>query len=173
MFNKVELKDWESQVRKQLKNDDIYGILAKENLEGVLVKPYYSNTANNIPVLPKVVESTHLVSNYRKELESDVYAFLLEKNVEDISEKTLFINNRELAEHISPKDDNGYIALVDIIDDEAAMLDEQLGRELLAKQFHRNLCVDITLHQNAGAGMAQQLGIALSKAKELVEVFRC
>ena len=51
------------------------------------------------------------------------------------------------------------------------MINDQLVKELLAKQFKRNLCIDISLHQNAGASIYQQLGIALSKTKELIEIY--
>jgi methylmalonyl-CoA mutase len=44
-------------------------------------------------------------------------------------------------------------------------------KELLAKDFKRNICVDISLHQNAGAAIYQQLGIALAKTKELIEIY--
>jgi methylmalonyl-CoA mutase len=44
-------------------------------------------------------------------------------------------------------------------------------KELFAKQFKRNICVDISLHQNAGASIYQQLGIALAKTKELSEIY--
>jgi methylmalonyl-CoA mutase len=46
-----------------------------------------------------------------------------------------------------------------------------LAKELLAKGFKRSICVDISLHQNAGAAIYQQLGIALAKTKELIEVY--
>ncbi len=116
-------------------------------------------------------ESTHLVANYHESLEEDVFAFLLNKNVENLSEKSLFINNKDLAEHVSPEDDNQYFSLIDVFDENDAVIDDQLVKELLAKNFERNICVDISLHQNAGASIVQQLGIALAKTKELVEVY--
>ena len=33
MFAQVTLQDWENQVKKQLKTEDIYAVLTKENLE--------------------------------------------------------------------------------------------------------------------------------------------
>ena len=59
MFATVTLQDWENLVKKQLKTDDIYAILSKENLEGISVKPYYDISPDNLKNLPKVEESTH------------------------------------------------------------------------------------------------------------------
>ncbi|NMR32905.1 methylmalonyl-CoA mutase [Chryseobacterium aquaticum] len=163
--------NWENLVKKQLKTEDIYTILKKDNLEGIDIKPFYNDVKNPLVNLPKVEESTHLVANYHESLEEDVFAFLLNKNVENLSEKSLFINNKDLAEHVSPEDDNQYFSLIDVFDENDAVIDDQLVKELLAKNFEKNICVDISLHQNAGASIVQQLGIALAKTKELVEVY--
>lgn len=171
MFTKTTLADWETLVKKQLKTDDIYEVLNKENLEGVCVKPYYDRVLKPLTNLPKVEENTHLVANYHESLEENVFAFLLNENVEDLSEKALFINNTALAEHISPEDDDQYFSLVDVICEKKGEVKIQLAKELLAKDFRRNICIDIALHQNAGAAIYQQLGIALAKTKELTEVF--
>lgn len=171
MFSKVTLQDWESLVQKQLKTDDIYTVLSKENLEGLSVKPYYDSVSKPLKNLPKIEESTHLVSVYHEDLDENVFAFLLNENVENLSEKALFINNKDLSEHIKPEDDNRYFSLIDVFDDNAGTLNEQLAKELLAKDFERNICIDVSLHQNSGAAIYQQLGIALSKTKELTELF--
>ncbi|EJL70487.1 methylmalonyl-CoA mutase family protein [Chryseobacterium populi] len=171
MSNIDILPDWENLVKKQLKTEDIYTILKKENLEGIDVKPFYSTVQKPLANLPKVEESTHLVATYHESLEEDVYAFLLNHNVENLEEKTIFVNNKDLAEHISPKDEDQYFSLIDVFDEKEAVINDQLVKELLAKDFKRNICVDISLHQNAGAAIYQQLGIALSKAKELVEAY--
>lgn len=171
MFAKVSLSDWESLVKKQLKADDIYDILNKENLEGISVKPYYDSVPKPLKNLPKIEESTHLVSKYQENLEENVFAFLLDENVEGLEEKALFINNRDLAEHIRPEDEDQYFSLIDVFDEKSGTINENLAKELLAKDFQRKICIDISLHQNAGAAIYQQLGIALSKTKELVEIF--
>lgn len=171
MSNTNILPDWENLVKKQLKTEDIYTILKKENLEGIDVKPFYNTVQKPLANLPKVEESTHLVATYHESLEEDVYAFLLNHNVENLEEKTIFVNNKDLAEHISPKDEDQYFSLIDVFDEKEAVINDQLVKELLAKDFKRNICVDISLHQNAGAAIYQQLGIALSKAKELVEAY--
>lgn len=171
METNTQLKTWEALVQKQLKTDGIYGILQKENLEGIEVKPYYAEEGNNFVALPRIEESTQLVSEYHESLEEDVFAFLLNENVEGLEEKTLYINNVELAEHVSPEENDRYFSLIDIFDEQKGLLDDQLGKELLAKDFTRNICVDVSLHQNAGAAIYQQLAIALAKTKELVEVF--
>lgn len=50
-------------------------------------------------------------------------------------------------------------------------LNIQLAKELLAKNFSRNICIDVSFHQNCGASIVQQLSLALAKCKELVENF--
>lgn len=172
MFKNVSLSDWENLVQKQLKTDDIYSILSKENLEGIEVKPYYDAVSKPLKNLPKVEESTNLVAKYHEDLEENVFAFLLDENVEDLDEKVIFVHNKDLAEHISIDENNRYFSLIDIFsDDSKGEINEQLGKELLAKNFERNICVDVSLHQNSGASIDQQLGIALAKAKDLTEVF--
>lgn len=162
---------WESLVKKQLKTEDIYSALSKENLEGIEVKPFYASVSKPFVNLPKIEESTHLVSTYHESLEEDVFAFLLDQNVENLVQKIIFVNNKDLAGHISPKEEDQYFSLIDVFDEEKAEIDDQLVKELLAKEFRRNICVDISIHQNAGASIFQQLGIALAKTKELIEIY--
>ncbi|KQS92702.1 methylmalonyl-CoA mutase family protein [Chryseobacterium sp. Leaf394] len=162
---------WENLVKKQLKTDDIESVLQKDNLEGIEVKPFYTNVQKPLVNLPKIEESTHLVAKYHESLEEDVLAFLLDENVENLEEKTIFVNNEDLAGHISPQEEDQYFSLIDVFDEENCVIKDQLVKELLAKQFRRNICIDISLHQNAGASIVQQLGIALAKAKELTEIY--
>lgn len=162
---------WENLVKKQLKTEDIYPILTKENLEGIVVKPFYDSVQKPLVNLPRIEESTHLVAKYHESLEQDVFAFILDQNVENLEEKTIFVNNVDLAGHISPKEEDQYFSLIDVFDEKEASINDQLVKELLGKEFKRNICVDISLHQNAGAAIYQQLGIALAKTKELVEVY--
>ena len=172
MFAKTSYPDWEHLVQKQLKTDDIYAVLEKGNLEGISVKPYYSSVSRPLRNLPKVEESTQLVARYQENLEDDVIAFLLDENVENLEEKAIFINNKDLAEHISALETSRYYSLIDLFsDDRNGEIDENLGKELLAKSFDRNICIDVSLHQNSGAAIYQQLGIALAKAKDLTELF--
>ena len=171
MSNTDIFSNWESLVKKQLKTEDIYPILEKQNLEGIEVKPFYTEVQKPLVNLPRVEESTHLVAKYHESLEEEVFAFILDHNVENLDQKTLFVNNKELAGHISPKEEDQYFSLIDIFNEKEGSIDDQLAKELLAKDFKRNICVDISLHQNAGAAIYQQLGIALAKTKELVEAY--
>lgn len=172
MFSKVNFSDWENLVQKQLKTEDIYATLSKENLEGISVKPYYDTVSKPLKNLPKIEESTQLVAKYNEDLEDDVFAFLLNENVEELFEKVVYVNNKDLAEHISIDENNRYFSLIDIFsDDLEGKINKQLGKELLAKNFERNICVDVSLHQNSGAAIYQQMGIALAKTKELTEIF--
>ncbi len=169
MFATVTLQDWENLVKKQLKTDDIYAILSKENLEGISVKPYYDKSPENLQNLPKVEESTHLVAKYQEGLEEDAYAFLLNNNVEKLYDKTIFVANEDLAGHITLSEENRYFSLIDVFVNNE--INSQLAEELLSKNFERNICVDASLYQNAGASITQQLAFSLGKAKDLTEVF--
>ncbi|WP_288375084.1 methylmalonyl-CoA mutase family protein [Chryseobacterium culicis] len=171
MSNTDILSNWENLVKKQLKTEDIYSVLEKQNLEGVEVKPFYTEVQKPLSNLPRVEESTHLVARYHESLEEEVFAFVLDQNVENLDQKTIFVNNKELAGHISPKEEDQYFSLIDVFNEKEGSIDDQLVKELLAKEFKRSICVDISLHQNAGAAIWQQLGIALAKAKELVEAY--
>jgi hypothetical protein len=142
MSNINTLPDWENLVKKQLKTEDIYTILKKENLEGIEVKPFYDSVQKPLGNLPKVEENTHLVARYHESLEGDVFAFLLDHNVENLEQKAIFINNKDLAEHISPEDVDQYFSLIDVFDEKEGTINDQLAKELLAKDFRRNICVE-------------------------------
>lgn len=170
-FIESTLEDWEKLVKKQLKTENIYEILSKDNLENIEVKPYYQNNSET-KILPKVEESTHLVAEYQDGLEQQAFAFLLNENNEGLQEKTIFINNPDLAEHILTEETNRYFSLVDVFsDDKNAEINEHMAGELLSKAFERQIGIDVSLHQNAGASIIQQLAFALAKSKELVEKF--
>lgn len=171
MSNTDILSTWENLVKKQLKTEDIYPVLEKQNLEGIEVKPFYTEVQKPLVNLPRVEESTHLVARYHESLEEEVFAFILDQNVENLDQKTLFVNNKDLAGHISPKEEDQYFSLIDVFNEKEGSIDDQLVKELLSKDFKRNICVDISLHQNAGAAIYQQLGITLAKAKELAEAY--
>lgn len=170
-FIESTLEDWEKLVKKQLKTENIYEILSKDNLENIEVKPYYQNNSET-KILSKVEESTHLVAEYQDGLEQQAFAFLLNENNEGLQEKTIFINNPDLAEHILTEETNRYFSLIDVFsDDKNAEINEHMAGELLSKAFERQIGIDVSLHQNAGASIIQQLAFALAKSKELVEKF--
>ncbi len=171
MFTKVALKDWEQLVQKQLKTEDIYSLLTKENLEGLKVNPYYDTVDKPLANLPKIEESTHLVAPYQERLKEHAFAFLLCQNVEGLSEKAIFLGQADILKTLKYQTDNQYYALIDVFDEQAGTLSEDLAQELLNQNFTRNIAIDVALHQNAGAAIYQQLGIALAKTKELVEIF--
>ena len=56
MFTKTSLSDWENLVQKQLKTENIYELLSKENLEGIVVKPFYDSVEKPLENLPKIEE---------------------------------------------------------------------------------------------------------------------
>lgn len=171
MFQKTTHSDWEILVKKQLKTDDIYQNLQSENLEGLEIKPFYSGENIILPNLPRSEENTLLVSKYEESLEEDVFAFLIEDSTLILTEKSIFFKDLKTADALNLLDGNRYFSLIDIFSEKSGKIDIEKGKELLAKKFDRNICVDVSFHQNCGASIIQQLAIALSKAKDLVEFF--
>lgn len=163
--------EWEKLVKSQLKTDDIAASLSKENLEGLKVQPYYSGEWQQLPNLLKVEESTQLVSKYSDSLDYNVFAVLIDGNVEGLFEKSVFIDNADLAVHIMAEEENTYYSLAEPFDSATGEINALLVRQLLEKDFRKNLCVDVAFHQNCGASITQQLGIALAKTKDLLEEF--
>ncbi|MHA6727649.1 methylmalonyl-CoA mutase family protein [Chryseobacterium sp. A301] len=170
MSEPISIEAWEELVKKQQNLENLYESLSKENLEGLVVKPIYAKEKKERAVLPRLEESSSLVAPYHESLEQDVYSFALENNVEDLEDKTLFVTSKELCEHIVT-DLNRVFPLVEPFEESTQKLSDQLVKEFLAKGFERALCIDLTLYQNAGATMVQQLAVGLGKLKELVEVF--
>lgn len=178
MFAKTTLQEWESLVKKQLKTDDIYSILTKENLEGISVKPYYDSVDKALSALPRVEESTHLVSQYSSEMDENVFAVLAHDPVHGLSEKTIFYSAENILDDLIFEEGNTYFSLIDVFNDlggHSATYQYGFSKEslegIISKPFKRPVCIDISRHQNAGASIVQQLGIALAKTKELTEVF--
>mgnify|MGYP000536518411 FL=1 len=81
--------------------------------------------------------------------------------------KTIFLTEKLLSDN----PENRYISLIDVFDEDQKILNAGVANDLLASDFGRKLCVEVALHQNAGAAIFQQLGIALAKAHELTEHF--
>ena len=171
MSNNSTFQDWENLVKKQLKVDDIYAVLQKENLENLVVKPFYNTVEKPLTNLPKVEESTHLVSFYDEKWEEDAFAFYINQNVDGLQEKTLFFDDKAFAETVVIEKSNKYISLIDAFNHKTGEINKELATSLLNKGFDRALSIDISGYQNAGASIVQQVGIALGKAKELIEVF--
>lgn len=168
------LTDWENLVRKQMKTDDIYPQLKKENLENIEVKPNYSTAEQSLPNLPKIEESTHLVAKYQDELQDQAFAFLVENSNALLQKKSLFVSPKTNLDNFTFQEGNRYFSLIDVFNDEGNgddILNKSLAEKLLAKPFEKGICVDVTLHQNAGASIIQQIAVALAKTKELAEVF--
>lgn len=89
--------------------------------------------------------------------------------MEKLYDKTIFVANEDLAGHITLSEENRYFSLIDVFVNNE--INSQLAEELLSKNFERNICVDASLYQNAGASITQQLTFSLGKAKDLAEVF--
>ncbi len=160
---------WEQQVRTQLKTQDIYEQL-QTRVEGILIDPIYFEAPIELQRLPRLEDSSVLVANYHESLEGEVLAFRLDQNVEGLEEVSVYIQSKELCEHIL-SDNLRVFSLVEVFDPKTQEISTQLGKEFQAKGMERPLCIDISLFQNAGASLTQQLLFAVGKAKELIEVF--
>ena len=178
MFNKVSFQDWENLVKKQLKTENIAEVLVKENLEGIVVKPYYDNVSVPLKNLPKIEESTHLVARYQDDLHDHAYAFLVENSHAELNEKTIFVSQNIIFDEFKFSPHNTYFSLSDVFNDLGEgtdgfqyHLNKIYAEKLLAQPYQRNIAINVVSHQNAGASVTQQLAIALAKAKDLAEVF--
>ena len=173
MITKSSVSDWETLVKKQLKTEDFTAVLAKNNLENIEVKPYYSVASQAIVPLPKCEENTQLVAKLSDHISDDIFAYLSdsEEKIPFAQDKTFFIKNKIQAQKFIGNENNRFFSLIDVFDEESGTLDVNAAKKLLQKPFERSLAIDIAFHQNSGASIIQQLGIALAKTKELVEVF--
>lgn len=167
--------DWQTLVEKQLKTQDIYAVLTKENLEDVSVKPYYTGISESPKVL-KFEESTHLVCRWYPEADENAFAFLVEDSYSGPGEKTIFVSPEIIENDFQFSPENRYFSLIDPFNDGAEggisnyIFDKNIAERLVQMPFERPLCVDIAQPQNAGASIIQQLAIALLKISELFEI---
>lgn len=172
-FAKTNLQDWEKLVAKQLKTEDIYKVLEKENIEGLEIKPFYT-LENIVPVkLPRLEENMHLVAPYNDYLLEDAYAFLIKEEPLQLQDKAFFYEDSALNTAAAKDKNNNYFCLQDIFKgiEKGEAFNLQTGKELLNTEAKRKIGVDISIYQNAGASIVQQLAIALLKTKELAELY--
>lgn len=172
-FPKSNLTDWENLVKKQLKTEDIYSVLKKSNLENIDVRPYYDTRISDLS-LPKFEENTHLVADYHSDLENDVLAFLSENTLPVTSGKTVFTENESL---LNQKTESILLSLIDPfkpyeISEKNTDTHSVKNKteELTQLPITKSICIDVALHQNAGASIQQQLAFALLKTKEIIEL---
>lgn len=142
-FAKTNLQDWEKLVAKQLKTEDIYKVLEKENIEGLEIKPFY--TLENItPVkLPRLEENMHLVAPYNDYLLEDAYAFLIKEEPLQLQDKAFFYEDSALNVIAAKDKNNNYFCLRDIFKgiEQGETFNPEAGKELLnteAKKEIRN-----------------------------------
>ncbi|OPC03832.1 methylmalonyl-CoA mutase [Elizabethkingia ursingii] len=172
-FAKTNLQDWEKLVAKQLKTEDIYKVLEKENIEGLEIKPFYT-LENIVPVkLPRLEENMHLVAPYNDYLLEDAYAFLIKEEPLQLQDKAFFYEDSALNTAAAKDKNNNYFCLQDIFKgiEKGETFSSETGKELLTTEAKRKIGVDISIYQNAGASIVQQLAIALLKTKELAELY--
>lgn len=169
-FKETTLQDWEALVAKQLKTDDIYSVLNKENIEELEIKPYYSIENCKPLTLARNEENIHLVAPFHEIYADEAFAFLIEERPLKLKDKVYFYQNPKLRD-LAEDQENRYMCLWDAFSDleQNGEWDTAVISNLLKGSSERKLGVDIALYQNAGASMVQQLAIALLKAKELVE----
>lgn len=165
----MSVADWENLVKKQLKTENIYDILSKENSEGIQVMPYYEAGPYQVPLLPRCEESTLLVAKYHEDIDDQIFAVLADTIPHGITDKTVFLHKApDQTPEIGP---NRLLSVVDVFDETHGAIDENLGKKLLSFGFERNIGVDVSKHQNSGATITMQLAAALAKAKDIAEIF--
>ncbi|MDQ8750542.1 methylmalonyl-CoA mutase [Elizabethkingia miricola] len=172
-FAKTNLQDWEKLVAKQLKTEDIYKVLEKENIEGLEIKPFYT-LENIVPVkLPRLEENMHLVAPYNDYLLEDAYAFLIKEEPLQLQDKAFFYEDATLNTAAAKDKNNNYFCLQDIFKgiEHGETFSPETGKALLNAEAKRKIGIDISIYQNAGASIVQQLAIALLKTKELTELY--
>ena len=168
-FKKTSLQDWEQLVAKQLKTDDIYAVLRKENIEGIILQPYYGNAAT-AGILPRSEENTHLVARYNPDFVDQAFAVLVDGSPDELTGKAVFVEKAAVENGLLFTAENKYFSLCDILPNNLpAEIDAETVEKLKDLPFEKSYCINISIHQNAGASMVQQLAVALLKAKELVE----
>jgi len=174
-FPKVSQEEWKQLVQFELKGKEFNETLVWNSLEEINVKPYFSkediNYAHLTPL--KKNSATQIIAKYNDLFFNDVDGFIIakESGQGELYGKLFFLTDDSLK--TNSKSDN-YL-LFDLFrkaEKEANYnLDLEKAKTVTANAaYKKSLLVDVSLHQNAGANIAQQLGIALAKANEYVNV---
>lgn len=137
------------------------------------IKPFYT-LENIVPVkLPRLEENMHLVAPYNDYLLEDAYAFLIKEEPLQLQDKAFFYEDATLNTAAAKDKNNNYFCLQDIFKgiEHGETFSPETGKALLNAEAKRKIGIDISIYQNAGASIVQQLAIALLKTKELTELY--
>ncbi|MDR2121612.1 MAG: methylmalonyl-CoA mutase family protein [Flavobacteriaceae bacterium] len=174
-FSKVSQDEWKQLVQAELKGKDFNETLVWQSLEGLNVKPYYSKEDVDYANLKPLSASakTSIIANYNDLFFNDVDGFIIDKEVhqEEFYDKVFFLTDENFK--VNSQSEN-YL-LFDLFTQAEKNADYNLNVEKARQiqsgdKYKKSLLIDVSLHQNAGANILQQLGIALAKANEYVNI---
>jgi len=172
-------KDWYEKAIKTLKNSS-FEELKSTNSDNITIEAYYNseNTKSTNFILKN--QNCNIITPYYPSFENDVNGFIftneIQTNIE--SDKKVFYDFSSHSEinTLSRNDKNQIFILNDLFTEyeKNGKWTHSLADNLsvFSKQNKKlNMCVDISLHQNAGATISQQIAYFLSKVNELVGFF--
>ncbi len=174
-FPKVTQEEWKQLVQAELKGKDFNETLVWQSLEGLNVKPYFSKEDVDYANLSPLSKSakTSMIAKYNDLFFNDVDGFIIDKESGqgELYDKVFFLADENL--NVNAKSDNYLLFdLFSKAEREANYtLDVDKAKRISSNaNYKKSSLVDVSLHQNAGANILQQLGIALAKANEYVNV---
>ncbi|MDR3273085.1 MAG: methylmalonyl-CoA mutase family protein [Flavobacteriaceae bacterium] len=174
-FPKVSQEEWKQLVHFELKGKEFNETLVWNSLEEINVKPYFSKEDIDYAHLTPLKKNseTKIIAKYNDLFFTDVDGFIVNKESgqDELYEKLFFLTDESLK--TNSKSSN-YL-LFDLFRKAEKEADYNLDIEKAktvteSATYKKSLLVDISLHQNAGANISQQLGIALAKVNEYVNV---
>ncbi|MDR1877245.1 MAG: methylmalonyl-CoA mutase family protein [Flavobacteriaceae bacterium] len=174
-FSKVSQEEWKQLVQAELKGRDFNETLVWQSLEGLNVKPYFSKEDINYADLKPLNKyaKTSMIAKYHDLFFNDVDGFIIDKEVnqEEFYNKVFFLTDENFK--VNAKSDN-YL-LFDLFTEAEKKAnynpDIEKAKKILSNTvYKKSLLIDVSLHQNAGANIFQQLGIVLAKANEYVNI---
>lgn len=177
-FPEVNYTKWKEVATKSLKGKD-FAELYSNNVESITLEPYY-NHENRKKLLTQFENAnTQIISCYFPEFENDINGFVIDCNTTINSvNKHIFHqpkNSNEL-KNITIESNNIHYILYDIfseLEKNGSSVEnyEALKTEILSKNAKSKICVDISLHQNSGANIVEQVAFALLKIENLISLF--
>ena len=194
-FNSVSAKAWKQKIQMDLKGADYNKTLLTNTLEGITIKPFYHEDTFNsldIPVAksPANICQTLFINDENKV--NNIVKEVLSKGAESIrfianssfDFKTLFkglpkkidyllfcnfIDNDFIKELIEFSKDINLIIIIDPINNFASdgnWFKSQIEDFKILNNNTINIGIDLSLYQNAGANIVQQIAYALAHVNE-------
>lgn len=174
-FPEVSQEAWKQMVQAELKGADFNQTLVWKTLEEINVKPYYSKEdAEGEQSFLTSKTPPLIVAKYNPLFFSDVEGFWVDKpsNQEEFYGKSFFLTDESLK--TNDKSDN-YL-LFDAFKPTEGKNDLFINLGKIKEfsesaQYKKSILVDVSLHQNSGANISEQLACAMAKINEYVEIF--